>query len=472
MTPTRALVVAAMLVVLTPSVLAADAPFTARGLTLDGAATLDGPSDAFLATGTGDAPFTWTLTAESAVIERTTMPWREVRDPTGRPLVAKYDDAQTRTERLTFTQVHVRSVGTEDVLGLFARGDGLRATLVTSQDVALAPAQDPVFQQGPPPEYESPATPLLSIVETVPGDYVLTRASGATFTLEGDDLALTLVGPDYALDAAEGEYAGRTGWYETQSLPGYAEGLVERQVIRLTHAFLRVDAPLDAQLASHAPRLAFQGALVAQDPDGAFPLDLPTTTGKAWTGQGALELAPDAGRLLARSPSDVHAAGAGTVTRSPSVVPYAVAAFLLVAVALAALVLLRRRRGEDEDPVALALLAMEERRWEDALPHLDRALHATPRDAKLLVDRALCLEESGRLSAAREGYEAALAAEPGNAETHYYYARTLARLRNPTSALAHLARALTMDERLAELARREAAFAPFKDHPQFGALLE
>jgi tetratricopeptide (TPR) repeat protein len=114
---------------------------------------------------------------------------------------------------------------------------------------------------------------------------------------------------------------------------------------------------------------------------------------------------------------------------------------------------------------------MEERRWGDALPHLDRLLHRDPEDASLLMDRALCLEETGRLHEARAGYEAALGQQPQNAELHYYYARVLARLRMTTAAMAHLTRALALDARLAELARAERAFRDFSDHPGFIGLV-
>jgi len=123
------------------------------------------------------------------------------------------------------------------------------------------------------------------------------------------------------------------------------------------------------------------------------------------------------------------------------------------------------------DDLDLALLAMAERRWSDAIPLLDRVLRRRPDDAGVLVDRAWCLEEAGRVDDARAGYEAALRVAPSNAEAHYYYARTLARLRLTTGAMAHLTRALALDERLAEMARDERAFRDLAGHPSFVALV-
>lgn len=469
MTPTRALAVVAVLVIATHGAAAAPG-FTALGLHVEGAATLDGDSDALFAIAQEDAPFAWTVTASRAVVERTLIPWYEVRDPTGRSLFQQVEDDKPRTERLVFTDVHLRSQGAEAHAALLARGVGLGATLVSAHGVSLTSVRDPTFHQVK-QEVNSDAdgTPL-DIHETVPGAHVLAVASGAVLTLEGR-IVLTLVGPDYALDAAEGALAGRTGWYTTRSVPGYAEGYLERQVVTLEDAFLRLDSPLDAHLLSAAPRVAFQGVLVAADPSGTFPLDLPAAGG-AWTGHGALDLAPEEGRLAAGAPEPVRAAGAGTLARPPPVLAYALGAAALAAALAAAVALARRRAREADDPVALALLCMEDQRWEDALPHLDKALRRAPRDAKLLLDRALCLEGAGRLVDAADGYEAALRVEPSNPETHYYYARALTRLRQATSALAHLTRALAADARLKELARRDPAFAALREHPQVARLLE
>jgi tetratricopeptide (TPR) repeat protein len=217
------------------------------------------------------------------------------------------------------------------------------------------------------------------------------------------------------------------------------------------------------------PVVTFSGDLSASDPQGALDLPFlsPAEPGR-WTGSGTLALTPDSGAVALLAPAPADAAGA-RVARGPGLATVGIALLALAAAALAALALrLRRARGDD---LELAVLAMEERRWEDALPHLDRLVARRPDDPVVLMDRAICLEESGRLGEAREGYEATLRVEPHNAEAHYYYARTLARLRMGTAALAHLSRALALDARLAELARKEAAFAGFQDHPHFRGLV-
>ncbi|HWH08845.1 MAG TPA: hypothetical protein VNX21_06560, partial [Candidatus Thermoplasmatota archaeon] len=353
MKPAGAFAVAAVLVMLTHGA-AAEAPFTARSLVVDGAAALDGAALALFALGTQDAPVSWTLTAESAVVERTYMEWREVRDPSGRVLVRKVDDQGIRTERLSFTRVGVRSEGTEPFAALLARGEGVRATLSSADGLSLTPVKDPSFDQGAPYELESDAAlPLAEIHETVPGDLLLSRATRAAFRLEGD-LRLVLVGPDYALDAAEGAYAGRTGWVEERVLATYAEGRFERQVVTLTGAILHLEAPLDVQLAVSDGRLAFQGAVLAEDPVGAFPLGLPARPGAAWMGQGELDLSVREGRIAAQSPDALRAAGEATVARAPPVA-YALGALALLAAAGVALaVVLVRRRAAQEDPLALA----------------------------------------------------------------------------------------------------------------------
>lgn len=462
----RVVVGLVMLAMLTQGAVAS-APFTARAFDLAGAASADGAASALFVLSPLDRAFTFDATAGEIVVERVANPWVEVTKPGGNYVYRQYGDPQSET--LTFTDATLASGAPEAGQAALVRALGpVAARALADGALRVEPVEDPRFDQAP-DQVDGPLGASMPYIrETIPGHHIALTLEDGVFELSGD-FEIVLVGPDYAVASSGGEYAARTGEYATNDALLARSGNDERHVVTLRDAVLRVDAPAGGVLLSIAPVITFAGSLRADDPMGDLPLPLLATPSGEWLGEGVLDLSLTDGRLAAAAPAPLEATGTMRAARTPPTLALVAGAVALAG--LAVLVVALRRRGADEDPVALALLAMEDRRWADALPHLDRALRAAPADAKLLLDRALCLEETGRLPEARDAYESVLRAEPFNAESHYYYARTLARLRNSTGALAHLSRALTLDARLAELARKDASFAGFRDHPQFVGLL-
>lgn len=472
MRPSRVLTTVTMLVLLTHGAAAATSPFRATSLDLTGTATLDGAAAALFVVAPEDAVYSWTLTGATLVVERETVPYTQASTPRTGPITS-YGD--TRRETLTFTDAELTGEGAEDTQALLLEAtDAATVQARMGAGFELDAVEDPKVDQSGTDRVDSPqGASDVVISKTLEGQHLRILADASSYEIAGD-FTITLVGPDYQLRAAEGTYEGHTGQRVTSDVGGLVrEGEDEIQRITITGGRLVLDAPVGAQLYTPRTSLAFTGALTATDPDGEFPLPLPTTDGRSWAGTGILDLALLDGHLAADAPAPITPAGTLQAPRTPPLLAMGLTALALAALGgLALLLALRRRAAAHEgDALELAILAMHDRRYDDALPHLDRALARAPHDARLLLDRALCLENTGRLPDARDAYEAALRAEPFNAETHYYYARTLTRLRNSTAALAHLGRALSLDARLTELARKESSFHAYRDHPQFARLI-
>jgi hypothetical protein len=467
----RTLAFAALAIALLTPGAAADAPFSAPELAIDGHATTAGPLGAlfFLDEGERNEALSWDATASSVVVERE---WKNFTGlaADGTPLgsFSKYDD-KAQKQMLRFGAATLSSEDVRDNGALLAKvldGD-VAVTADTRGSLVMRPSSDPEFHQAEVPDVGEAVD--YAIHERIHGDYVVLVASDATVELRGT-ITLRLSDVDYLLSTPGGAYEGRSGIFITKNVGPYYEGTSEKQTLTLKDAVLHLRAASPVVVASPDPKVTFTGKLAAKQPTGL--LDLPGLVSSApgeWTGDAAtLTLAPHGGLLTVPAAQPVAATGASLAARPPAALAWLVVGAALVALALAIVGLRHRETGDD---LELALLAMSERRWNDALPRLERLAAKRPQDGGLLVDRALCLEETGRLDEARAGYEAALQAAPFSAEAHYYYSRTLARLRMGTAALAHLSRALTLDARLAELARGERAFASFADHPQFRGLV-
>lgn len=470
MRPLRALVIVSLLVLVTPSVLANDA-FTSTSLRIDGAATLDGPASALFLVATNRGA-SWDLTADKVIVERS----YEEFVGTSTPQYSHMTPPQT--ERSTYGASVLASTAFRPegaILAQVASGM-LKLDAATSGTMAMNAVKDPQVDEGPRPQATVGLTgnsqaPDYRIHERILGSFVNITSTAGDYRLAGD-ITLLIFESDYTLESGGKTTEMRTGRVVTSETGVIVQGRVERQTLHLTNAVLHARAPSSATVFSEHPVVSFTGALAAVGNHGA--LSIPTLslgTDGRWTGTATIALAPS-GDFVTVAPTTTLAASSVN-TRAAVAPPALQLALILLALAglvVTALVLLRRRElGVDH--LQVALLAMEERRWTDALPHLDRILAKRPADASILMDRALCLEEVGRLDAARAGYEAALAAEPHNAELHYYYARVLARLRMSTASMAHLTRALALDSRLAELARGESAFGAFADHPSFVGLV-
>jgi hypothetical protein len=440
-------------------------------LTLEGSAALAGPAAALFALA-GPGGFSWDASAATVVIDRAWSDYLYVapEGPLGSPLSYQFQQ-QHATE----------TPGASNLTSTAARDGGALLVTFASRPVAIDASaagrttvqatHDPHLDEGPPADVGNASdVPDYSIHATVPGDFLNVTPSAGDYELRGN-FTLRLYDVDYTLKSASGSEPHATGVVAPDEGAPASKQRAQTETITLTDAVLHLRAPTAVTILTTTPTVRLAGSIHLDDPSG--PLDLPGLApagGSSYQGAATLDLSVGGGAVAIQAPAPLAAAGGpARAARAPPVAALAAAVVALASLALLAFAILRRPRRGDE--MELALLAMEERRWGDALPHLDRLLHRDPEDASLLMDRALCLEETGRLHEARAGYEAALGQQPQNAELHYYYARVLARLRMTTAAMAHLTRALALDARLAELARAERAFRDFSDHPGFVGLV-
>lgn len=461
-------VVIAMLLIASPLALA-QGSFSARALSLDGEATFSGDASGLLSVAALEG-FSWEVTAEAAHVERLWVKYATL-DPPGPVGATTFYDGQNEQqasdayEAVRLVMTDVTPGGAILVLGTSLEGE-------TTAPVYLTNARDPALDQNPPKEVDtqpqSDGSPDYRLREVLDGDYISLTTNAGDFVVAGD-LEIRLYGTSYHLTSAQGEGDGQTGRISETILGPAEQGRVEVQTITLKNAVftLRTLSPT-TWLTPHAS-VHFQGEIVASEESASF--NIPTLTSSApgeYAGSATLQLSPSDRGVEMSSPVLMTAA-LPKARETPQVLSLVVIALGIIGLGVG--IVAWRARSARGDDLELAILAMEERRWESALTHLDRLVAKRPQDATILMDRAICLEEIGRLGEARSGYERALRVEPHNAEAHYYYARTLARLRMATGAMAHLTRALSLDDRLAELARRESAFSSFADHPQFVGLV-
>lgn len=461
---------AVMVTLLIASPLAlAQAPLAARALLFDGASTFSGDAAGLLAVA-GSEGFSWEVTADSARVERL---WVEYAtfDPPGPVGAFTFFDGQNE-KRESNDYAGVRLVMTTFEVGGAILVLGPQLEGATNAPVSLTPVHDPALEQNPERQVDtkpnSDGSPNYLLRQVLRGDFVNLTTSAGDFNVAGD-IEIRLYGGSYHLSSGEQQVDGKTGRVSETTAGPAERGRIEVQSITLKNAAFELRSLSPTTWMTPHARVAFEGALVATDETS--PLDLPTLRASSpgqYSGSAMLNLSPSARGLELSSPALMSA----EVTRapeSPRALTFVVLALGIIAIAVG-LVAWRARTARADD-LELAVLAMEERRWERAITHLDRLATTQPNDAAVLMDRAICHEEVGRLGEARKDYERALRVTPHNAEAHYYYARTLARLQMTTSSMAHLSRALALDERLAELARRESAFFAFADHPQFLGLV-
>jgi hypothetical protein len=452
-----------------PYALAEEAAFASRGLTLAGDVTVSGPGEALFVP-RGSQGLAWEGFAKSVVIERTysnaTRFLGDVEYVGDNPRDVFHTDVQT------YGPSRLGSLETRMHATLLARalGSPFETTGATRGIVDAHAEEDPVIGAEDEESVDVSLTQSVNYVvaDELDGTFVNLTSGRATYELRGT-LTLQLYDVDYAVRTDSGDVAHRTGHYATGELGPVERHRYEIHRITLTDAVVVVVAPDAATLFARDPVVTFDGSVLAEEGEGTLHLGA-----SAFTADGATEEYRGSGTLVLRPAGEfltvgTQASGArgGALAGAAPMPAYVLAAAGALLVLVVAVVALALRRRAPEASLDAALLAMEERRWEDALAHLDRIVAQSPMDPMLLLDRAICYEETGRLEEARADYEAALIEAPGNAEAHYYYARVLARLRMSTACLAHLSRALALDDRLRELARREAAFSGFRDHPQF-----
>lgn len=433
---------AVVISLLVPSALAAGG-FEAARVTAQGESTLAGAAAAvFLLLDERGAA--WDATAARALVERTsadTVVAQGLRP--GGPALLRHEMGQA-TERTEHTDVVLTSSGGVDGGALLARAAGfVDAGAVSPSLLQIVPVEDPAFDQDDRADAAASGAgpkPVDTIHETLRGAFLLAEVEAGALTLTGD-FTLDVFGADYTLSDADGARDERTGFRAT----GTGQERGERHRIHLEDATLRIAAPGIVQLALRDATLDVSGAFEATGPDGDA-LAVPDPSRLSLTAAGALM------GIEARPPT-LGVAGGVVARPGPSLLPVALTLAVLALLAGVALVALaRRQRGDD---LEMALVAMAERRWDDALPRLARVARRRPDDASIQLDRALCLEQLGRHELAAKAYEAALRHAPRNADAHFYYARTLAKMRERDAARVHLEAALEYDPRLVEMTRGE-----------------
>lgn len=454
-----------------PLAAADDAPtFSTRALTLTGDIGIAGNAEALFLP-RGSEGLSWEAVATSAVLERTYSNATTIGEL---ELVGDNPRETKRTEVVTFGPSRFASIGARADATLLATALGLpfESAGSTRGFLDAVVAQDPEFgsRDGESVAVSPTSSMTYAVEANFSGDFVNLTSGRASYELRGV-LTLVLYDVDYVVRTEDGDVQQRTGYYALGALGPAQRHRYEMHRLTLTDAVLHIEAPSGATLLSREPVVSFDGSLRATGSSGTLALsdsaayaDTGDDAGE-YRGAGTISLAP-AGDVLAVGAASAATRGQSPLASAPTSPWLGVAAGVIL-VGIVGAVAWAMRRKPREASLEGALLAMEERRWEDAIEHLDAILAQAPDDAILLVDRAICYEETGRLDEARADYERALVEAPGNAEAHYYYARVLARMRMSTACLAHLARALALDRRLGELARKEPAFAAFRDHPQF-----
>lgn len=441
MTRLRAAAFVACVILIAASA-AADSSFQSSSVTIDGRATIEGIGGAVFVIVAEDG-ILWNAQAEAAQLERTHVGWTAVPHPADDEawLATLVDPTGPKTEVVSFSDVSLQSGAWRQGGAILVRAPDSASVRVVAEGFSVLQAQtDPRFDQADPPTVEVNDDEDLSIHEGIQGEYLNSTLPGGDVEITGD-LVVTVYGLDYAIAGEE----KRTGQFETSETGGVVQGSDERHVITLSGATLRLRSHAPLYVLTADSVVTYVGSAAASDQAGAaLPLE---------TGASTLTLTA-AGGLLAITAPGASAAGEGAlVARGPALGPVALALVALALVATLALVAWRRRERADDLP--MALLAMEERRWGDALPRLTRLASRRPQDVGILVDRALCLEQLGQHKDAARAFERALRASPRHAEAHFYYARTLARLQQRDAGLVHLETALELDPRLSEMARRE-----------------
>lgn len=441
------------IVLLAPTALAAQG-LVADELLLAGSTRLEGDATALFFQSVQDG-FSWEASADSAELVREYAKFQAVDTP----LIPAWDVHQASpwvTETTGYGAVTLSSDSTIGYGAMLLIG-AAKTQVVASSDALgqIRATRDPVLSQGVPGDAQTEGGDTGQIVHRVEGAFLNATFEEGTYTVTGD-LTLVMFGPAYAI----GDDAWQTGEFETARTAVYVEGRQERHTLTLTNAVLQLRAREPVTLLTAFPTLEMDGTLKAPAADGALDVAGQTIAPPAdgspltYTGATTLSLSFDGGRVAAASP-DMISTAAMIAPQGPPFLAIGAAVFLALAalVGLAGL-WLRRTRADD---LELALLAMEERRWNDALPRLTRVARREPHNVGVLVDRALCLEQVGRFEDAARSFEGALRASPALAEAHFYYARTLAKMRQSDAARVHLEEALERDPRLVEMMRAEPA---------------
>ena len=419
----------------------------AESLRFAGATTLESDTSAlFFILRDADA-VNWRLSAQGGTLERAYLVEAAVDNPLNPENYLYSHELDSGVETLDLGAVTLASTGGQEGGALLAQGSLLSSSSSDGLILVTAVTNPTVAQFG---EADVAPGEGVGIEETLPGDLLAVEVAHGSAILRGD-MVLTLFGPWYSLDDGGAVTDHKTGEFESDRAGPATQVHQEKHTQTLRDAVLELSFVQPVELFATHATVDVAGTIEAADAEGEMPDGLTATSAATWSGGALLELGASSGRVTAAGPQALSSTAA--VVAVPRV-PFLVAAALAVGAlgAVAVLALRRRARGDD---IELALLAMEERRWQDALPHLTRVARRRPDDAGVQIDRALCLEQVGRFEEAAKAFEAALRAAPRHAEAHFYYARTLAKMQEKEAARVHLETALERDPRLVEMMRGE-----------------
>lgn len=449
MSTMRGWTVMAAAMLLAPTALGAE-PFAARSLLFAGATTIDTDASALFYIMEEGALVDWALTSDGGSLYREYLVELVADNPLNPDAYLYNKETSRGEETIELGALAMSSRG--GMLGgaLLATGRA-DASATSSGLVRVRSVSDALVSQFGPSDMQTSDEAYPGIEASLPGEQLELEISDGTMTLRGD-LVVELFGPHYVMETDEGVTEHATGESETQRTGAVAEVKIEYHRLTLTNAVLQLRAQQPVQLFAGHPTIDVTGTLEVVGAEGEFGGGMSETGDAVYAGATRLTLSPASGLVAASSPDATLATGA--VIAQPKIpLLFAAGLALLALGALGVILHTRRQRGDD---LELALLAMEERRWTDALPRLARVAKRDPMNAGVQVDRALCLEQIGRLEEAARAFETALRAAPKHAEAHFYYARTLAKMHETEAARVHLEAALERDPRLVEMMRAEA----------------
>ena len=109
-------------------------------------------------------------------------------------------------------------------------------------------------------------------------------------------------------------------------------------------------------------------------------------------------------------------------------------------------------------------------RFEEALVPLRHAAQAAPEDIRVWLALGWCYKRTGRINAAIESLETALAADPEEALLHYNLACYWSLAGNREQSLRYLSQSLSMDPAYRRLIDGESDFDTLRSDPEFKAI--
>lgn len=233
----------------------------------------------------------------------------------------------------------------------------------------------------------------------MPGVHLLT-AGDVQLSAEGNEILLWLSGPDVRLAARENSTVVRTG--DLQGEAGAGDRLDRVARIVMSSSAVQVDG---VQLVIATEEGTARGAPGTRLDEIVLP---------EWTRMSVSPIDHRAGIDLEE---DALAEGSAFIERAVAPVDLSPLAWLvgilgLVAIAAVTTVALRARHGADAGPMAddyaaLAALAIEQSRHEDALRWTREALRHAPASGRLKLEEAYLLAQLGRTDEALEAYDEA-----------------------------------------------------------------